>query len=252
MQRKYVIPFVVALLAVSAGCLGAVQPDSSTLAQQTGTNANGWYEGPTVSVSANGQVDAAPDIAVLNLAVVARADSADDARQQVAEGVERMRTALRDAGVPDDAVSSSGYNLHIEYDHSGEKREVVGYRAVHSFTVELDDVDRAGDVIDVAVSNGATNVNGVYFTLSDERRQSLRAQAIEEAMQNARSDADAIASAGDLDLTGLVSASTSSVGSPGPIYAERAAGADDGGAPTTIEPGTVSVSVTVSVVYGAE
>lgn len=254
MQRKYVLPFVVALLVLSAGCVGALQPNPSALgAQQTATDTtgDGWYDGPTVSVSSSGQVDAAPDLAVVNLAVVARADSADEARQQVAAGVESMRQALRDAGVADDAVSSSGYHLSLEYDYTGEKREVVGYRAIHSFTVELDDVDRAGEVIDVAVSNGATSVNGVHFTLSDDRRQALRAQAIEEAMQHARSDAEAIAGAGDLDLTGIVSVSTTNVGYPGPIYAERGDAADGGGA-TTIEPGTVTVSATVSVVYGAD
>lgn len=247
MQRTLIAPLLVAFLALTAGCLGAVQPSTTALAQQT----DGGPEGPSVTVSAQGQVDAAPDLAVVNLAVVARADSADAARQQVADGVESMRQALRDAGIPDEAVSSTGYNLHVEYDYNGEEREVVGYRAGHSFTVELDDVERAGEVIDVAVSNGATNVNGVQFTLSDERRQELRAQAIEQAMTNARSDADAIAAAGDITLAGIHSASTSDGGYyPGPMYAERAA---DGaaGASTTLEPGTVTVTATVTVVYDA-
>lgn len=234
------------LLVVLAGCLGGAAPLNNA-ALSNGTDGP---EGPTISVSSSGSVDAAPDLAVVYLSVEAEADSAEAARAQVASDATRMRDALRDAGISDDAVTTTGFAVHIVYDYSNEGREVVGYRAVHSYRVEVSP-EEAGTVIDTAVGNGATRVSGVQFTLSDERRQELRAQALEEAMTSARADADAIAGASDLTVSGVHSVSTSN-GGGGPIYYDRAVAEAGDGASTVLEPGDVTVTASVSVVYTAE
>jgi len=41
---------------------------------------------------------------------------------------------------------------------------------------------RVGELVDVAVANGATGVRNVEFTLSEESQSELRNQALEEAM----------------------------------------------------------------------
>ena len=238
-MRRLAILSVIVLVAL-AGCVGPLQTESS---------ADSGSETPTISVSASGDVSAEPNLAVIHVSVEARADSADAARGQVADDVSRMRSALREAGVPDDAVTTTAFHISPEYDYSKETRELLGYRAVHAFAIEVAP-DRAGEIIDVAVGNGATSVQNVRFTLTDDRRAELRQQALTEAMNAARTDADTIASAAEMEVTGVKTASTSAEFVP---YFESRDVASGGGAggKTVVEPGPVTVSASVSVTYTA-
>lgn len=201
----------------------------------------------TIAVSANGQTSAPPDIALVHLAVEARAGTAEEARAQVATDVASMREAIRELGIPDDAVRTTYYHLSPEYDHTEGGRMLVGYVATHGFEITAG-VDRAGAVVDAAVGNGADRVTGVQFTLTDASERALRAEALAEAMGAARSDADAIAAAGNVTITGLSSVST---GGPTVLpYAGRVAEA--AGGVTTFEPGPVTVTASVTVVYSIE
>lgn len=190
------------------------------------------------------------DRAVVTVAVTARADGAEAAREAVAENATLMREALREAGVADDAVTTDAYRVRPITDahrESGE-REITGYEAVHAYRIETTP-GAAGTVVDTAVGNGASEVHGVTFTLSDETRAELREQAIERAMSDARADAEAIAASANLSVTGVHSASTG--GDYGPVYETRAVAADSGGAPTEFDAGAVTVTATVDVTYVA-
>jgi hypothetical protein len=240
-RSRLTLTLALGLLVVLAGCLGPLQTTPSATERTT--------DGTTLSTTGTGSVDAEADLAVVSVAVIATAQSADDARGQVATDVERMRTALREAGVPDDAVTTSSFAVFPEYDYSDGERTERGYRAVHSFHIETDPA-RAGEVVDVAVGNGASQVQGVSFTLAEETRAELRVQAIERAVTAARTDADAMAGAVGLSVTGIETMSTSG----GFVPVERfdvAESAAAGDARTTFEPGPVSVSVTVQVTYRA-
>ena len=233
-----------AVLVLLAGCMGAGSP--SVAAQTDGTEPTNESPNPTVTVGASASVEAAPDLTVVRVAVEATAESAEEARSTVAAAAERMRAALRDAGVPDENVSTEAFNVYPQYDYSDETRELVGYRAVHAYRVEVAP-DRAGEVVDLAVGNGATSVYGVSFELSDQARQDLREEALTAAVENARADAETVAAASNASLGDVRSISTSDGGDGGPIPFAEDRGA--GGASTVVEPGTVRVTASVTVVY---
>jgi hypothetical protein len=241
MRPRTLLPLAVGLLVLVAGCIGPLQTTSTTAADAT-------TDATTLSTTGTGTVEAAADLAVVAVAVVRTAGTADDARGQVAADVERMRTALRDAGVPDDAVTTAAFAVYPQYDYRDGERVERDFRAVHEFRIETDP-GRAGEVVDLAVGNGATEVRGVQFTLADETHATLRTQAIERAVAAARADADAMTAAAGLSVTGVESMSTSGGFTP----VERVETADAAGdrAATTFEPGPVSVSVTVQVTYRA-
>lgn len=232
---KRAILLAIVALVLLAGCVGPLQ-----------TAASDAPSGPTISVSATGSASADPDLAVVSVGVEATADGADAARAQVADDVARVRSALADGGVPDANVTTTAFGIVPVYNYSGSEREVVGYRAVHALAVETTP-DRAGAVVDLAVGNGATRVDSVRFTLSDERRADLRATALERAMDTARTDADGIASAADLSVTGVRQAATGAEFTPSPVA--RFEGASGG--ETVVQPAPVSVTVTIDVTYTA-
>ena len=240
---------LVALLVLLAGCVGAASP--SALADEPAPSLSQADENtPSISVSGSATVEAAPDLAVVRVAVEREARTADRARGEVATAVEEMRQALRDAGIPDEDVTTESFNVYLQYDYRDGDRTPDGYRAVHSFRIEVTP-DRAGEVIDLSVGNGADRVSGVSFTLSEERRAELRQEALTLAVENARTDAETMAAAAGVPVGSVQSLSTSN--SFGPVYPVDFARAEDAsGGQTVIEPGDVSVTASASVVYGIE
>ncbi|MFB6201536.1 MAG: SIMPL domain-containing protein [Halorhabdus sp.] len=228
---------VVALAAV--GVATAVSPTAQA-------------DGPTrqIDVAATGDVSAEPDRAVLRVGVVATADDAASARDRVAQNVTTLRSTLAEMGIPDDQIETAYYDIG----QRNEKPETAGsgtYRAVHAFEITLTDTGRVGEVIDGVVDSGANRIQGVSFTLSDDRRRSLRQQALQKAMTHARSEAATLAESANLTLAGAASISASDVHVRSYEVERAMMSANAGGTGTTIESGPVDVSASVQVVYNA-
>ena len=220
-----------------------------------GTAVGDHSDNSTVHVSASADVSTPPDIALVHLAVVATGDTAEAARNQVAQDASNMRAALQEIGVDDDRVQTTYFHISAIHEETENGTEIVGYRAAHGFEIEAnvssDELgNRTGTIVDTAVQNGANQVEGIQFTLAEETRREIRQQALERAMENARKDADVLAAAGNLTIEDVKSISTADVGI-GPFeFAREDAAADRAG--TVVEPGPVQVSATVSVTYRAE
>ncbi|MFC7135862.1 SIMPL domain-containing protein [Halobaculum litoreum] len=146
-------------------------------------------------------------------------------------------------------METTAFRLSPEYDYSGDSRDLVGYRAYHALQFETAP-DDAGSAVDLAVDNGATAVQTVQFTLSDERRAELRAEALAGAVEDARTTAETVAGAADRSVGTELSMQVGSAGYQ--PYDSRVAyeTAADAGGSTTFEPGSVTVSASVTVTYG--
>lgn len=246
MKRKHhaVLIAAIAVLALLAiGAVTALDGDEST--EQTD---DGAYEFRSIDVSATGVADTTPDKAILRVSVTAEGDEVADVRDELAVGADALTTALDDLGVE--------YETR-EYDISQprvppEEREVPAYQGRHAFTITLDDPDRAGQVIDAAAGTGA-EINDVTLTLSDDRQEQLRDEAIGAAMDDARQQADAIASSGGLEVVAVSSVSAGDRRFSPVAYdvATEVQEEDDAAPPTDIVTDDVSVSYTVSVTYEA-
>ncbi|WP_276260030.1 SIMPL domain-containing protein [Haloglomus litoreum] len=262
--RRSVAAVATALLLLLAGCttfsvaadtgpVADLPADSAALSDPVA--ASNDTAAPTVHTTGVGEVSAAPDEAVVSLTVTALAPTAAEARERVAADTEAVRTALADAGF--ETVETTSFSLVADYDYTRDGRELRGYRATHGLEVTTTP-DRAGEAVDTTIAaaeerrsgESTVRVDAVRFGLTDDARAAARTAALTMATENARADADAVASAAGLSVDGVRSLS---VGSPaGPVfYYDRAA--DDGGAesgtPTTFTPGDVTVTVQVSAVY---
>ena len=115
-------------------------------------------------------------------------------------------------------------------------------------TVSLHDVSRTGDVIDIAVSNGANMANSIQFMLSDEQAQALRTEALREAVARAQADAETVASALRVTLGPVQNAEITQGYTP-VLFENYALDAKAAPVPTPIEAGDITVTATVSVSY---
>lgn len=204
----------------------------------------------TIEVSANGQASAQPDLGVLRVGVQVTADDPTTARSQVAENISAVRSALAEMGIESDQIRTVDYNLWEDRDprRSEEKPAATTYRARHVLLIEVEELETLGSVIDATVDAGVTNIHDVRYTLSEETRRELRREALSDAMDNARGQADTLADESDLTVTGVSTVSTRDVSFPRPGYEHAVA---DGGGGTSIETGSVTVSASVAVTYNA-
>ncbi|MFB6112471.1 MAG: SIMPL domain-containing protein [Halodesulfurarchaeum sp.] len=257
MHRKTLAILVGAIVIVSAvgsaGLAMAVTGSSpdGTAAQTVPTASTGQT---TITVSATGTEEAQPDKALLRLSVEATSPNATTARTQVAENVSEVRSALKNIGIDESNIRTTDYNIYRDegprpVPPKTEEQPAPVFRARHGLLVEISDIDKVGRAIDVAVDAGATNVRDVQFTLSTETRQHLRLTALEKATANARSEAETLASASNLQITGVHTITTQAGYDPSPRY--EVAMAYAGGADTSIESGPVTVSASVTITYNA-
>ncbi|XGI83614.1 SIMPL domain-containing protein [Halorutilales archaeon Cl-col2-1] len=239
--------------------VSALLVSGALVVNQSSTKASAQTQpssGKTVSVSATGEVDAQPDKAVLRVSSVARADDSQTARDRLAENVTSMREALREIGIEDDQIRTTDYRIDERTPRVVPPREKTDepeteYYARHGFEIEMSDLDAVGEVIDTAVDNGATDIDGARYTLSDSTRRTVRNEALTEAMENAQSQAETLADAGEISITGVHSVRTSESRFIPRESMMLQSGGDAGGASTTLESGPVTVTANVDVVYNA-
>jgi len=147
---------------------------------------------PTVSVSGEGVVKGMPDQAFVTIGAESRAKNPKEAQAQNAKAMTAVHQNLMQAGIPKDAIRTLSYDLQLESDWVNGRQVVRGYVARNTIEVRLDDITRVGEVIDIAVTVGATTVHGVRFDL--KQRTVLEREALKRATADARARADAAAS----------------------------------------------------------
>jgi uncharacterized protein YggE len=208
-----------------------------------------------IYVSGTGTVTTTPDQAEISLAVETENADVKTAQAENAARMTKVIDALKAAGIPEDNMSTTGYSIYPVYDDEPVSNSmpwgtrVKYYRVSNTLLVSLEEIDRVGEVIDLAVASGADRVNYLSFGLSDEKSAELRSEALVRAVQNARSDAEAVTNAMGLSLLGVKEIQVGGTVPPY-RYAEAAYAYDTATAvPTPIEPTDVDVTATVSITY---
>ena len=169
---------------------------------------------PVVVVSGEAVVKAAPDQAWATFAVESRSKNPKDAQMQNAKAMTSVQEHLVAAGIAKDAIRTLSYDLQLESDWVNGRQVPRGYLARNSIEVRLDDISRVGDVIDLAITNGANSVHGVRFDL--KQRESLEREALKRATADARGRAEAAAAGVGGSIGRVMRIEEPSGGYPGP------------------------------------
>jgi len=234
--------FVMILVLVLAIGLVAV-----TYAKPQVVNVGTSAEQNTLDVSADGTAFADPDVADIFVTVDTRADTAKQAQEQNAATVNSLRMALQGSGLVKE-VTTSSYNIYPDYSYDGEAT-VTGYVVSHSLKISTESMTGVGKVLDVAVANGANRVDYVSFSLSDDKAELLKKQALASAVSKAKDKAKSLALASGVTLGRPVHVSESSYYQPPIYYGAEKFAMDSVAAPTQVVPGEIEVTATVAISY---
>lgn len=146
---------------------------------------------PVVLATGEGIVQAVPDRAWVHISAESRAGNPREAQRRNAEAMTPVQDKLRAAGIPADAIRTIGYDLQQEWDYVNNRRVSRGFVARNTIEVRIDDLERVGELLEIAVSSGATSVGEVRFDLKD--RSKVEREALRLATVDARARAEAMA-----------------------------------------------------------
>jgi uncharacterized protein YggE len=232
------------------GSFAAILVLSAVLGSAMGAQDNTTTSEKLIYTSTTGEVLAPPDQVEISLGVQTENVNAQVAQQNNADLMAATIAALERAGIPQDKIKTTGYNIYPVYDDTGSilGQKVKLYRVTNTLLITLTDIGRAGEITDLAVANGVNQVNSITFTLSDTRQKTLRSDALKDAMVRSRADADTVASAGGLNIVGIKEITVSGGYYPVAVADYRLT---DGSskAVTPLVPGDVTVTASVSVTY---
>jgi len=200
-------------------------------------------------VTGYGEVTAAPDRATVTFAAVGRAETAQEAQQEMNVQLNGVLRALEAFGLPEGAVRTRQFALNPQYRYESGQSYIVGYEARTQLEVRLDQLERLGELVQTLVNNGITEVNRIEYGLQDVR--AAQAAALREAANDARWRAETLAEALGQRLVGIAEIHDQSQGAaqPVPLTAMRAAlAAEDASAPE-FPPNELTVRAQVLVVF---
>ncbi len=135
--------------------------------------------------------------------------------------------------------------------------KVVAYRVNNRLRVTTKKLEQMGNIIADTLASGANQVDSVIFSLSDPRQH--RQQAITDAMNNAKEDAQAlVAASGDAIKRTLSLHLDNTSATPKRVQLEKtrtrlmSADAAVSAVPPPVDAGDITVRASVSVIYELE
>ncbi|MBM4413445.1 MAG: DUF541 domain-containing protein [Chloroflexi bacterium] len=239
-KATIVLLFVVTMVAA---VVGAVIPNLFVRPVSSVSTVAGAATTRQIAVSANGSVYAAPDQAIVQLGVSTQSATAAEALKQNSADTTAVIDAIKKLGVDAKDISTSNFNVYPTYDSSGTK--INGYQVNNSVTVKIRDISMSGDLLDQVVTAGANNIGGLSFGIEDI--STLQVEARAKAIVEARSKAEAMATAAGVTLGDLISISESVNYQPEMPYARGMMA--DAAMSVPIEQGQQEVSVSVSLIF---
>jgi len=234
-------------ILLSALMLGAAMVPVAAVAQQASITQS--VAGTRLDVSASGEVTRVPDLAIISAGVVTKAATAGSALQQAATRMQRVRSALKAAGVEDRDIQTSNISLNPEYRYvNNEPPQLTGYSASNTVTVRFRDIANAGKILDALVKEGANQLNGPTLTI--DKPEAALDEARAQAIAKGRARAELYARSMGLRVVRIVAVTESGSSYPVPPpmpMMERAMVAQ--AADSKIDPGEQRLRVNLAMTF---
>ncbi|KAM3095202.1 SIMPL domain-containing protein [Phormidesmis sp. 146-35] len=205
----------------------------------------------TLTVTGRGFEEIPTTLTQVRLGVEFQGKTAGEAQQSVARRSTSVVTLLKSRSV--DKLETTGISLNPVYRYDNNTQTLVGYTATNSVSFRLP-TEKAGTILDDAVSAGATRIEGVSFIATDDAIAAAQKQALRKATQDAQGQADSVLNALNFTRKEIVSIQVNGAFAPPPRpaeYGDFAARVSASKAPSPVIGGDQRVegSVTLQISY---
>ena len=222
-----------------ASCLNFINSDAAMAQVQNSR---------ILTVTGNGIEKIATSLTNVQLGVEVSGKDATIVQQEVAQRSSQLVDFLRSRNV--NQLKTTGIQLQPNYDYSDRQRRLVGYigRNMVSFQIKTEDI---GSLIDEAVNQGATRINGVSFTASEPAIAIAQKEALRLATQDAQQQAEAVLNALNFSAKEIVGIQINGAAPPQPriMRSQTARNADIAESPIVGGEQEVRASVTLEIQY---
>ncbi|HYK08332.1 MAG TPA: SIMPL domain-containing protein [Candidatus Eisenbacteria bacterium] len=213
------------------------------------------------TVTGTASISQKPDSATISFGVTKSASTLADAQNQANTSTNKIVADLKKLGIDEKDIKTSNYNSYPVYDSNtkltpriaqpiGGGTSVNGYTVSENVEVTLKDITKANTVIDAVTKDGAENISGPNLTFSQATQDSLTQKARLEAIKDAKSKAESLASAAGIRLGRITNIQEGSEPFPiRPVMMLKAADSGSAGLPTQIQPGENTITSTVTLSY---
>ena len=207
---------------------------------------------PQIAVVGQGVVSVAPNMAHVTVGVTHQADTAADALSMMNNGLQAVLDRLDGAGIDSKHMQTSQLRLNQTYENYENTRRPSGYEASSDLNVQVHDLPKLGEILDALVRDGANELRGLNFDLSDRSPhvQAARRAAVADALAKA----DLYAQAAGVGLGDLLLISETSDASGGyrPEMQNARFESDMAVSSVPVEAGELKITATINMVWSIE
>lgn len=205
-------------------------------------------EGTQLDITATGEVSRVPDIATISAGVVTKSTTATGAIADNATRMERVRAALKRAGIADRDIQTSSINLNPDYRYENNQPPVLtGYQASNNVSVRFRDIRNSGRILDALVAEGANQINGP--TLGIDKPEAALDEARAKAIAVGRGRAELYARTLGMRVVRLIAISEGGGYASPPRPMADMMTMSGRAAKTEIDPGEQQLQVSVSMSF---
>jgi len=204
-----------------------------------------------ITVTGVGRANGDPDKANISVGVSVVHEQIAQAVAESNRTMDEITQALLALGIAEADIQSTNFSIWQEEIWDPETGQPSGEKRFHvdsTLQINLRQVERVGEVLEVSIDNGANSIYGLSFGIEDT--SDLASEARAAAIADARARADEIASELGVEVGDVVVVSESS-GFVSPIFEVAASGygLGGGGGEPPISEGSMTVSISVNVSY---
>lgn len=203
--------------------------------------------------SGKSSISTQPDQANVSLGITAKGSDLKTAQDHANTIINGYTKQLTDLGISADNLKTTNYTIYPNYDYQTNAQKINGYTVNISLDVTLKEADftKVNQVVDLATAAGLNEVGNIQFRISDTKEKEIRLKAREQAITDAKQNAQELARLAGVQLGKVINVTENSGSVPQPIMmakdvAPMAVGAS---APTTIQPGSTSYDYSVTLSY---
>lgn len=204
-------------------------------------------------MSAEGKVSAKPDIATASFSVVTSGKEAAKVQEDNDKKMKEVIGFLKEKGISEDDIKTSGYNLYPQYDYETRAVEgvkippnIVGYTLTQTVTVKIRKLEEAASIVGGLTAKGVNQIDSLAYSIEDP--DSLKAEARQIAIDKAKGKAQELALSLGIRLGKVINFSEGDSGFPVPLPYARPDAAFGGGS-ASLEPGSQDITVNVTLTF---
>lgn len=201
-----------------------------------------------LTVNATGSIKIMPDVAYATVGVTTQNADMKKAQSDNKELMNKLFDALKNMGLTEDDMRTTNYSAYPIYDYKDSGKEITNYEVTNMVQLTIKEIDNVGQYIDIAADNGANTAYPISFSLLD--KNAYYNDALADALHQAKSKADTIASTGEYTIVGTLEISEGSYGyDPYREYMVKDEAEMYSGGATPITAGELEVTANITVVY---